>query len=128
MISVELEHICDTAVTEVSTGIPNAARELRNIDADIETKTEELEILGLHKTQLQIRVRKASWIDYENMCHQILGSVERLLRGTNSGRSDRSHTSRRRCTRGYPHRRSNGSPKRVLFVTYKFFRSTYLAQ
>ena len=63
MLSAELEHICDTAVTDLSIGIQNAACELRNIDADIETKTKELEMLGLHKTQLQRRARKASWID-----------------------------------------------------------------
>ena len=63
LLSAELEDICDTAVTDLSIGIQNAACELRNIDADIETKTKELEILGLHKTQLPRRARKASWID-----------------------------------------------------------------
>ena len=63
LLSAELEDICDTAVTDLSIGIQNAACELRNIDADIETKTKELEILGSHKTHLQRRARKASWID-----------------------------------------------------------------
>ena len=63
LLSAELEDICDTAVTDLSIGIQNAACELRNIDADIETTPKELEILGLHKTQLQRRARKASWID-----------------------------------------------------------------
>ena len=52
MLSAEFEHICDTAVTELVTGIQNAARELRDIDAVIEAKTKELETSGLYKTQL----------------------------------------------------------------------------
>ena len=95
MLSAELEYICDTAVTDLSIGIQNAACELRNIDADIETKTKELEIWGLHKTQIQRRARKASWIDLDNYYRHIIGNVERFLRGTNSGCSERSHTSRR---------------------------------
>ena len=58
-----MEHICDTAVTELVPGIRNAARELRDIDAVIKAKTKELEILGFYTTQLQGCARAASWID-----------------------------------------------------------------
>ena len=41
-LSAELEHICDTTVTEFIISIQNAARELRDIDVVVKATTTEL--------------------------------------------------------------------------------------